>query len=285
MTHPIVLSYVQAKALLQARQAGESSTITSPDLGLTTVTVAIEAAGIRFPSGEFIAWDAIERIAATEQSCFLIDRGSARKIQTFSEHTNRPISLMPTQRAPTLLIAGFPMHRIKDIDPYEDTRRKIQAIAPITGRVLDTATGLGYTALEAAKTAEEVVTIELDPAVLEIARLNPWSRTLFDHPRIVQIIGDSFEEVQRLEDASFSCIIHDPPTFSLAGDLYSAAFYRELFRVLKPGGRLLHYIGDLRSKAGRSIAPGVIRRLREAGFRRVVRRPEAFSLVAYKESS
>ena len=70
-----------------------------------------------------------------------------------------------------MLIAGFVMHRIKDIDPMQDTLRKIATISPIVGRVLDTATGLGYTAIEAAKSADEVVTIELDPGVQEIARL------------------------------------------------------------------------------------------------------------------
>ena len=61
----------------------------------------------------------------------------------------------------------------------------MKSITPIVGCVLDTATGLGYTAIEAAKTAEQVVTIELDPVALEIARLNPWSQTMFDNPEIV----------------------------------------------------------------------------------------------------
>lgn len=61
---------------------------------------------------------------------------------------------MPTGGAPTLLVAGFPMHRIKGIDPHEDTLIKFQTIAPLVGRVLDTATGLGYTAIEVVKTAE-----------------------------------------------------------------------------------------------------------------------------------
>ena len=122
-----------------------------------------------------------------------------------------------------MLIAGFVMHRIKDIDPMQDTLRKIAAISPISGRVLDTATGLGYTAIEAARTADEVVTIELDPGAQEIARLNPWSRSLFISPNIHQIMGDAYEVVPTFEDESFTRIIHDPPTFSLAGDLYSGA--------------------------------------------------------------
>jgi len=59
-------------------------------------------------------------------------------------------------------------------------------------------------------------------------------------------------------------------------------FYRRLVRVLRRGGRLFHYIGNLESKSGRIVARGAMRRLREAGFSRVVRRPEAFGLVAYR---
>lgn len=181
-----------------------------------------------------------------------------------------------------MLIAGFVMHRIKDTDPMQDTRRKVAAIAPVVGRVLDTATGLGYTAIEAARTAETVVTVELDPGAQEIARRNPWSQELFSNPKIQQVMGDASEVVQTFEDESFARILHDPPTFSLAGDLYSGAFYRQLYRILKRGGRLFHYIGDPESKASGGVTKGALRRLQEAGFTRVVRRPEAYGVVAYK---
>jgi predicted methyltransferase len=212
----------------------------------------------------------------------VVEDGQAEKIQRFSELSNRFYSLMPTDRAPTLLISGIPMHRIKGIDPHRDTLHKIRALAPIGGRVLDTCTGLGYTAIEAARTAEKVITIELDPTVLEVAQLNPWSRQLFGHPRIEQIVGDSFEEIGSFDDGAFSRIIHDPPTFSLAGELYSGEFYRQLRRVLGRKGRLFHYIGDPNSRSGRNLTRGVSRRLQEAGFSRVFRKPAAFGVVALK---
>ena len=184
--------------------------------------------------------------------------------------------------APTMLISGIPMHRIKGIDPHRDTVQKIKTVAPVTGRVLDTATGLGYTAIEAAKTAEHVITIEIEPIVMEVARLNPWSRPLFQNPKITQVIGDVGEEIEGFEDEAFWRIIHDPPAFNLAGELYSGVFYGQLFRVLRRGGRLFHYIGNLESTSGRRVSRGAMRRLQEAGFSRVVRRPDAFGLVAYK---
>jgi len=282
MSSSAVLSHFQATPLLRARQHGESQAITSLDLGLTRVEVSLGPGGVDLSDGQWLPWDSLEQIGQNESVCYLIEGGEAAKIQRFSEYLDRFYSLMPTQGAPTLLISGVLMHRIKGIDPYRDTQTKVRTISPLQGRVLDTCTGLGYTAIEAAKVAEEVVTIELDPTVLEVAWLNPWSQSLFDSPRIEQIVGDSFEEIQVFEDESFSRIIHDPPMFRLAGDLYSGECYRHLFRILKPKGRMFHYIGDLDSRSGRNVARGVVRRLQEAGFRRVVRRPEAFGVVAYR---
>src|SRR6266446_1811181 len=282
MTQPIILSYIQIKPILEAKRTGFSPIEVSPDLGLTTVTVTMTPEGVLFPNGARLSWHSIEKINKSTVNCFLIENGNVRPIQVFSETTNRVCSLMPTEKAPSMLIAGFVMHRIKDIDPYTDTLQKIGAISPVIGRVLDTATGLGYTAIEAARTAEQVVTIELDPGAQEMGRLNPWSRALFENPRIQQVMGDACEVVQTFEDQSFARIIHDPPTFSLAGELYSGEFYRQLFRVLKRGGRLFHYVGDPNSKASGGVTKGVLRRLQEAGFARVVRRPEAFGVVAYR---
>jgi len=273
---------MQIEPLLLAKQKGLQSIEVSPDLGLTMATVMLSGEGVVFPSGEQLTWQQIEKIKKSQTNCFVVDGDQIRPVQVFSDYTNRMCSLLPTKRTPSMLIAGFTMHRIVDIDPMEDTLKKVATLAPIVGRVLDTATGLGYTAIEAAKTAEQVITIELDPGTQEIARLNPWSRALFDNPKISQIMGDTFEVVLTFEDNSFSRILHDPPVFSLAGELYAATFYRQLFRILQRGGRLFHYIGDLNSKSSGTVAKGVIRRLQEAGFTRVVRRPEAFGVVAYK---
>jgi len=174
------------------------------------------------------------------------------------------------------------MHRIKGTDPYQDTLSKIKAVSPVVGRVLDTTTGLGYTAIEASRTAEEVITIEIDPAVLEIARLNPWSRALFDNPKISQLVGDTTEVVEEFHDKSFSRVIHDPPTFSLAGDLYSLTFYRQICRILRRDGRLFPLHWGLEQRAWAKSGKRASRRLQEAGFARVKPHPNSFGLIAYK---
>jgi predicted methyltransferase len=282
MQHPLVLSRYQAVPLLAAHRAGQATATTSPDLGLSSVETQLTEHGVVFPSGETVAWADLERIAAAENQCFVVEDGMIRSIQVFSETTSWLRSLMPTAGAPTMLVAGFPMHRIKNTDPWKDSEAKVAAATPISGGVLDTATGLGYTAILAARTADSVVTVELDPAGLEVARYNPWSRELFENPKIRQIVGDVFEEIQRFPDGAFSRVLHDPPTLSLAGELYSGAFYQQVHRVLRSGGRMFHYIGDPASALGKRTTTGVIRRLVEAGFRRVERRPEAFGVVACK---
>jgi predicted methyltransferase len=281
-TEPIVLSYVQADLLLQARKQAQTKLDVSPDLGITMVPVTLADTGITFAQGEQLSWEQVEKIKRSDVTCFRVETDTIYPIQYFSEATNRMCSLLPTKQTPSMLIAGFTMHRIVAIDPMQDTLKKIATLKPITGRVLDTATGLGYTAIEAARTATEVVTIELDPGAQEIAHQNPWSRELFSNPKIKQLLGDSYELVPTFEDESFSSIIHDPPVFKLAGDLYSGVFYQELYRILKRGGRLFHYIGDLNSKSSGTVTRGALKRLQEAGFKRVVKRPEAFGVVAYK---
>jgi len=188
---------------------------------------------------------------------------------------------MPTPSAPTLLISGIPMHRIKDTTPNQDTQQKLKALGKPYGRILDTATGLGYTAIQAAKTADLVVTIEFDPAVLEICCLNPWSAELFTRPNIQPLIGDSVDLVAGFPDASFNAIIHDPPTFALAGEMYSSATYQQLYRILKPGGRLFHYIGNPESRYGATTGRGVVARLRQAGFK-VTPKGRAFGVLGMK---
>ena len=276
-----VLSHIQAKPLLAARERGETAVSTSLDLGIKTAVLSLTPTHLRLPDGQQLAWVQVEEIAASENSCYLVEDDDIHKIQFFSEAFNRAYSLYPTHSAPTMLVAGFPMHRIKDTDPWRDTQAKIQAVQPM-GNVLDCNMGLGYTAIQAAERADHVTTIELDPTVVEVCGCNPWSQPLFDNPKITRLLGDSFDVVETMADGRFSCIIHDPPTFSLAGHLYSADFYRELWRLLKPKGRVFHYIGDPDSRSGRTVTRGVVRRLQEVGFRQVKPAPRAFGVVAYK---
>ena len=295
--YPATVSHIQLKPLLATWQAHLAAgglpddpieMKTSADLGLSSLMVTLTSTGVIYPTGERLPWEvANSLIGSSPNQCFILDgvgglSGSAQHIAAFSPTTNTLRSLMPTAGAPTMLISGISMHRIKGTEPWADSVAKARAVAPISGRVLDTTTGLGYTAILAARTAAEVVTVELDPTGLEVARQNPWSHELFDRSNIQRVIGDAFEVVAQQPAGAFDRVIHDPPYLSLAGELYSEEMYRRLFRALRPGGRLFHYIGDPHSASGARTTAGALRRLEAVGFQRITRRPEAFGVVATK---
>lgn len=279
---PLVLSHYQAEEILQARSTGREQLTTSLDLGRIKSVVDLQEEYVQFADGQRLAWEQLQEILDNDLACYRVQNSELERVQAYSETFNRYYSLMPTNRAPTMLVSGIPMHRIKDTDPYEDTLSKIKAVKPLIGQVLDTTMGLGYTAIEASRTADHVTTIELDPAVVEICRQNPWSQELFDNPKITRLVGDAYDLIQDFDDQTFSRVLHDPPMFSLAGDLYSSFFYEQVYRVLRPSGRAFHYIGDPKSRSGRNVTRGVVRRLLESGFKRVKPYPWAFGVVAYK---
>lgn len=275
----MIFSHYQTRIL--AEKDTPSIHSISADLGLSTVHVERYASGWQFTTGEVLTDNQVGVINEDENGCYKLVSDELEKVEAFSTYTNRYYSLYPTPKAPTMLISGIPMHRIKEITPVEDTRNKLQALGTPYGWVLDTALGLGYTAIRAAQTADHVVTIEFDPVVLSICRLNPWSQRLFTDPKISILIGDSAELTAGFPDETFSAIIHDPPMFNLAGQLYSQDIYTNFNRILTSKGRLFHYIGNPDSRSGASAGRGVISRLRRAGFT-VIPKPRAFGVLAHK---
>lgn len=276
----LTLSHFEVAPLLAARRGGAAVAIGSGDLSRSSCAVKLGASAATFDNGTELSWPDAEAIAVARSKCFAVTSTGCRELRVFSATTGWVRSLYPTGTAPTTLVGGFTMHRIAGIDPLEDTLRKAGGPGPFAGAVLDTATGLGYTAIHAARSATEVVTVELDPAALELARDNPWSAELFTAGNLRQLVGDVAELLGEFADGHFAHVIHDPPSFQLAGHLYSAAFYRQLFRVTRRGARVVHYIGDPSSPKGRSTTRGVIERLRAAGFARVMPNPAAFGVVA-----
>jgi predicted methyltransferase len=177
------------------------------------------------------------------------------------------VKLVPTDWGPpTFEIDGIKMLPTARVSPWEDAQRKVALVQPQGRRVLDTCGGLGYFAaccLEAGAT--RVLSFEKNPDVLWLRTINPWS----PQPGVVlQLVeGDVVAQIRTLQSASFDAVLHDPPRFGTAGELYSADFYAELARVLVPRGRLFHYTGTPnRLTTGRDVPQEVTRRLRATGF-------------------
>lgn len=183
--------------------------------------------------------------------------------------------------SPTIEISGIHMHNIKDTTPWKDARRKVLLLGVKRGdKILEVGTGLGYTAINSAKLGAEVLTIERDENVLTLARFNPWSRGLASS-NIRIVLGDAVDVIEHLPSERFDKVLHDPPTFALAGQLYSLSFYKQLHRVLRRGGLLFHYTGAPGAKRGLDIQRGIIRRLRVAGFE-IIRVIKGYALIARK---
>ena len=242
------------------------------------ITIDRDRGIAKFPEGD-VSFDILKKIAKDEGHIYFIKDGEVFKAAISNNGYYKLVPTIP----PTIEINGIRMHRTKDINPYEDTLNKINAVKVKKGeRVLDTCMGLGYTAIEAYRRGAEVITIEKNPNVLELAKINPYSEDLFKGG-IKVILGDAFDVIKGFKDEEFDVVIHDPPRFSLAGHLYSEEFYKEIFRVLKPGGRLFHYVGNPGKRyRGKDLQKGVMERLRKVGFINVKRVEEALGVVAIK---
>ncbi len=292
------ISHHEAKEILsyQSKISTNPSITASIDLGFSKKTIYLSKGGIALePNGSLLAdWKDLKDIASKASGCYALytDGTAPYKITTFSEKSNYAASLCPPLKksgAPTLLLGGFTMHRISgdDMDPVKDTANKISAIRfRPSDKVLDTCMGLGYTAIAAAKAVGEsgsVQTVEFDPASLEMACYNPWSKGLFDRSLPITVKeGDISKLIQEIPDSSFDVVIHDPPTQSMCkSDLYGLKFYQSLFRILnKSHGRLFHYIGNPSSKGSGRLFPGVQERLIQAGFQNVQIYEPAFGIRA-----
>ncbi|MBI5398744.1 methyltransferase [Candidatus Woesearchaeota archaeon] len=272
-----LLSVYQARLLLAALQQKKSSVHVSLDLGRTTETVTLKDDRFVFPDGKSITIDDIKKIIKHDTAVYLVEDDSIMKVHFFNQELALFYKLYPVgaDKPTTFDISGINMHAIKDTDPWTDTKKKLKTISPIRGNVLDTCMGLGYTAMFAAKEAEHVVTCERDLHVIELARINPWSRELFDGAKEgkIEILNtSSFDYVQKCSNETFDVIIHDPPRPNFARELYSNAFYAEVLRVLKRGGTFYHYTGTpFVSTQKRNLADEIARRLTSLGFTGVVK--------------
>ena len=184
-----------------------------------------------------------------------------------ARYTNSLIKLVPTEwGAPTFEIDGIKMLPTARVSPFEDAQRKVGLIRPRGKAILDTCGGLGYFASWCLQgQAASVLSYEKNPDVIWLRTLNPWSPPVAAGLKLVN--GDIALEIGSLPDRSFDAVLHDPPRFGIAGELYSQVFYDHLARVLRPRGVLFHYTGSPNKlTTGRDVPREVATRLRQAGF-------------------
>ncbi|MFH0737981.1 MAG: SAM-dependent methyltransferase [Candidatus Micrarchaeota archaeon] len=198
---------------------------------------------------------------------------STVRLDMFAGHYYK---LRPINGIPILEVDGLRMQLVKDfktpLDYSEEVAKGLKIPQKGEATILDTCMGLGYTAIAASKRpgVKLVVTCEVSEAVVNLAQWNPLSEALFQKDgKIMVMKGSAAELIKGFQDGMFSFVIHDPPRFSHAPELYSLDFYKELYRVCKPGARLFHYVGSVGKGKGRKIDAEVGKRLLVAGFKRI----------------
>ena len=212
------------------------------------------------------------RTSEDERTIYIWRAQAWEKWQTFDEKSGKYYKMVFVQpgKPPTIEISGIKMHITQNGDPEQDTQFKLKSLKQLQGHVLDTCMGLGYTAIAASSLSKvkEVICCEKDPVVLEFCQENPWSQSLFRDPKIHPLLFPVDEFVTTLPDSFIDTIIHDPPRFALAPELYSAPFYTELYRILRPGGGIYHYTGNPNRQTRRTaLAQKTAQLLLKTGFR------------------
>ena len=259
-----LLTRTTANAMRAAHDAGASTWTGSLDLARSSQTAQLtethwEWCGQRYP------WPATLK----DRTLYWWD---GEDFAAISRYAGKLIKLVPTEwDVPTFEIDGIKMLPTSKASPLDDARRKVALVQPAGKAVLDTCGGLGYFAaccLDAG--AARIQSFEKNEDVLWLRTLNPWSpdpHATGNEGRLQLTHADVSQAIAELPGGSFDALLHDPPRFGIAGELYSQVFYDQLARVLKRGGRLFHYTGaPNKLTSGRDVPREVAKRLEKAGF-------------------
>lgn len=254
-----LLTLAVHQALTAARAADASAVECSLDLGLSQTPVELRTDG----------WIWNEQHFPYLETCKdrTIYYWSGRAFEPVARFGTSLIKLVPTSwGAPTFEIDGIKMLPTAQVSPYADAERKVSLIQPRGKLILDTCGGLGYfAACCLSGGAAQVQSYEKNPDVIWLRSLNPWSPAAGGALSLSQ--ADIAERITTLPAGSVDAILHDPPRFGIAGELYSQTFYDQLARVIKPRGRLFHYTGAPNRLTSRRDVPNeVATRLQRAGF-------------------
>ncbi|TZF80668.1 SAM-dependent methyltransferase [Lysobacter lacus] len=254
-----------ADALAAARDSGAEAWTGSLDLALSSGEARLSPASWQW-RGEHYPYPA----KLKDRTAYYWDGDGFEPV---ARYAGSLIKLVPTEwGAPTFEIDGIKMLPTSKASPVDDARRKVALVEPRGKGVLDTCGGLGYFAgccLEAGAT--RIDSFEKNADVLWLRTLNPWSPDPDSEQaggRLQLVHADVAEAIERIPDASVDALLHDPPRFGIAGELYSLAFYQQLARVLRRGARMFHYTGSPnRLTSGRDVPREVAQRLQAAGFK------------------
>lgn len=258
MSGPLLTQNVHA-TLHAAMRAGAATVECSLDLDRSRTSVELDAAGWIWQGRRFPYLETCK-----DRTIYHWLDDAFAPVQRY---TTSLIKLVPTEwGAPTFEIDGIKMLPTAQVSPYADAERKVSLIQPRGKSILDTCGGLGYFAAWCMQgQAKQVLSFEKNADVIWLRSLNPWSPVIGGDLTLTH--GDIAKEIVMLPEDSVDAILHDPPRFGIAGELYSQVFYDQLARVLRRKGKLFHYVGTPNKlTSGRDVPNEVLKRLQNAGF-------------------
>ncbi len=265
-----ILSSKELRRMQEVINAGEKEIEASLDLGLTKINVKLYSQGFTIGKKKI----EFPRLRERDNDAYLLVKNKLEKVQFFSPETNMLYKLIPTSFRPILQCSGTSMHKKEFVERVEADK--------LTGKVLDAGTGLGYTTIAAAKTAEEVITIEKDKNVILMAKYNPYSQELFSGKNIKRLMGNIVQKITAFPDGEFDFVIFDAGTPKSSDDFFSLKNYQQAERVLKRNGKLYHYLPKHHLQRGRDFGGEAIERMRRAGFKLIERKVEESYVVVGK---
>lgn len=156
----LTMNYITSKIAKEILNSQSEEIFLNLDLNKTEkkekILIDREKKIAKFPEGD-VSFDILKKIAKDEGHIYFIKDGEVFKAAISNNGYYKLVPTIP----PTIEINGIRMHRTKEVNPYEDTLNKINAVKVKKGeKVLDTCMGLGYTAIEAYRRGAEVITIE-----------------------------------------------------------------------------------------------------------------------------
>ena len=269
-----------ARQILAALESGDEKIDISIDLNLSTASFTLDSGELILDPDNRLNRADLQLIEKKENRIFYLADGH---LELLEDRSDGYFKLVPTEQAPLLEISGVKMHISKGINPFESAGQMAAQVVKKRGRILDTCSGLGYAASAALQLgAREVISVEKSAVVMALRKKNPWSQRIFGAD-IELVHADINDYILKLPTGSFDAIIHDPPRFSLAGELYGDKFYREMYRVLKRRGGLFHYTGNPHLlKRGSSFIDKAAQRLKAAGFTKIEKVDKLMGLKAFK---
>ena len=190
------------------------------------------------------------------------------KLQISNENGIFSLRKDKKENKPILYINAVKMNVSKDkgIDGYNQDVIKSLEIKS-TDKVLEICTGAGYKTILLAEKAKSVVSIEKSEEVLELMKFNPYTKELLKNST-VKIVNKNAALYVKKSKEKFTKILHDPPTFKFAPELYTVEFYKDLYGLAEDNALLFHYTGNPGNKfRGKDLASATIERAISAGWK------------------